>query len=87
VPAASEADGRIAPKGLPEGNLDSGDGKPFVEIIHAARADNVDLIVIGTHGRTGLAHALMGSVAEKVVRKASCPVLTIKHPEHEFLMP
>ena len=48
---------------------------------------NVDLIVMGTHGHTGLAHMLMGSVAEKVVRKAPCPVLTVRHPEHEFVHP
>jgi nucleotide-binding universal stress UspA family protein len=62
-------------------------GAPFVEIINAARAGTADLIVMGTHGRTGLRHVLIGSVAEKVVRKAPCPVLTVKHPEHEFVMP
>jgi nucleotide-binding universal stress UspA family protein len=40
----------------------------------------VDLIVMGTHGRSGVAHLLIGSVAEKIVRAASCPVLTIRHP-------
>ena len=53
-------------------------GRPFVEIVHYAEVERVDLIVMGTHGRGGLAHALMGSVAEKVVRKAHCPVLTIR---------
>lgn len=62
-------------------------GTPFYEIINLAKEEKVDLIVIGTHGRTGLAHVLMGSVAEKVVRKAPCPVLTVKHPEQEFVMP
>ena len=52
-----------------------------------ARKHGVDLIVMGTHGRAGLAHVLLGSVAERVVRKAPCPVLTVKHPEHEFVMP
>jgi universal stress protein A len=47
----------------------------------------VDLIVIGTHGRTGLSHMLMGSVAEKVVRKAPCPVLTVRPSGHQFVMP
>jgi len=61
-------------------------GSPFVEIITFAKDQDVDLIVIGTHGRTGLAHVMIGSVAEKVVRKAPCPVLTVKHPEHEFVM-
>ncbi len=62
-------------------------GHAFPEIVQVARRDDVDLIVMGTHGRTGLAHVLMGSVAEKVVRSSPCPVLTIKHPEHEFVMP
>ena len=62
-------------------------GTPFVEIVHYARTQNVDLIVMGTHGRSGLAHALMGSVAEKVVRNASCPVLTVRPEGHQFVMP
>jgi nucleotide-binding universal stress UspA family protein len=53
-------------------------GVPFLEIIMTARNNDIDLIVIGTHGRTGLAHMLIGSVAEKVVRKAPCPVLSVK---------
>jgi len=55
-------------------------GVPFNEIINAATEINVDLIVIGTHGRTGLSHVMLGSVAEKVVRKATCPVLTVRMP-------
>jgi nucleotide-binding universal stress UspA family protein len=62
-------------------------GVPFIEIVRYARDTETDLIVMGTHGRTGLGHLLIGSVAERVVRKASCPVLTVKHPEHEFVMP
>jgi len=62
-------------------------GKPFVEIVRTAKENDVDLIVMGTHGRTGLAHMLIGSTAEKVVRMAPCPVLTVKHPQHEFVMP
>jgi nucleotide-binding universal stress UspA family protein len=62
-------------------------GTPFVEIVRYAKANDVDLIVIGTHGRTGIAHALLGSVAEKVVRKASCPVLTVRPEGHQFVMP
>jgi len=53
-------------------------GYPLTEIIGMAKEKDVDLIVMGSHGRTGLSHVLMGSVAEKVVRKASCPVLTVK---------
>jgi nucleotide-binding universal stress UspA family protein len=62
-------------------------GVDFHEIIDYARTCQIDLIVMATHGRTGLAHALVGSVAEKVVRKAPCPVLTIKHPAMRFEMP
>ncbi len=62
-------------------------GIPFIDIIKTARQREVDLIVIATHGRSGLSHMLFGSVAEKVVRKAPCPVLSIRHPEHEFVMP
>lgn len=62
-------------------------GTPFVEIIKTAKKYNIDLIVIATHGRTGLAHAFLGSTAEKVVRKAPCPVLCVKRPEHEFVVP
>ena len=53
-------------------------GVPFLEIVHVARLKGVDLIVMATHGRTGLSHALMGSVTEKVIRKAPCPVLSIR---------
>jgi nucleotide-binding universal stress UspA family protein len=62
-------------------------GNPFIEIVRLAKQDHTDLIVLGTHGRGPIAHLLMGSVAEKVVRKAPCPVLTVRHPEHEFVMP
>jgi nucleotide-binding universal stress UspA family protein len=63
------------------------EGTPFVEIVRYARQNEIDLIVIGTHGRTGIAHMLMGSVAEKVVRKAPCPVLAVRDPEHDFVLP
>jgi nucleotide-binding universal stress UspA family protein len=54
-------------------------GNPAEEIVRFAEDQNVDLIVLGSHGRTGAARLVMGSVAEAVVRKAACPVLTIKH--------
>jgi nucleotide-binding universal stress UspA family protein len=63
------------------------EGTPFYEIIRFAREEGIDLIIMGTHGRGGLAHVLLGSVTEKVVRKAPCPVLTVRHPEHEFVHP
>ena len=62
-------------------------GVPHVSIVRYAKEHQIDLIVLATHGRTGISHALIGSVAEKVVQMAPCPVLTIKHPEHEFAMP
>jgi nucleotide-binding universal stress UspA family protein len=54
-------------------------GPPYRTIVEVAEAEKVDLIVMATHGRTGLSHLVMGSVAERVVRMAPCPVLTI-HP-------
>lgn len=62
-------------------------GTAFVEIINEAKEYNADMIVIGTHGRTGLEHVLFGSTAEKVVRKAPCPVLTVKPKNFKFVMP
>ena len=57
-------------------------GKPEDEIVRFANENNVDLIAMGTHGRTGLAHMLVGSVAERVVRTAKVPVLTIRSDHH-----
>jgi nucleotide-binding universal stress UspA family protein len=62
-------------------------GKPFIEIVEVAKGENADLIVISSHGRTGMDHVLFGSTADKVVRKAPCPVLTIRPHEHEFVLP
>ena len=62
-------------------------GTAFLEIIEYAKDQDVDLIVIGTHGRSALMHILMGSVAERVVRKSPCPVLTVKPEGHQFVMP
>jgi nucleotide-binding universal stress UspA family protein len=59
---------------------------PSDEIIQYAKLEGIDLIVMGTHGRAHTAHVLMGSVAEKVVRTAPCPVLTVHHPEREFVI-
>ena len=58
---------------------------PAPAIVNYATEAHIDLIVMGTHGRGGWSHLLMGSVAEKVVRMAPCPVLTVRHPEHEFV--
>jgi len=59
---------------------------PAAAIVEFANEEGVDLIVLGTHGRGAVAHLLMGSVAERVVRTASCPVLTVRRPEHEFVV-
>ena len=58
---------------------------PAAAIVDYANDKQIDLIVVGTHGRGGVAHLFMGSVAERVVRTARCPVLTVRHPEHEFV--
>ena len=60
-------------------------GSPYLEIAHYASQHCIDLIVLGTHGRGPLGHMLLGSVAERVVRTAPCPVLTVRHPQREFV--
>ena len=91
--AAEKRSGRIA-KASPVETADREESSsqnprrsPFSEIIRYARDKSIDLIVIGTHGRTGLAHVLMGSVAENVVRMAGRPVLTVWPAGHQFRMP
>ena len=59
-------------------------GKPFIEIIETASETDSDLIIISTHGHTGVEHLLFGSTSEKVVRKAPCPVLTLREPIKGF---
>lgn len=56
-------------------------------IVTYARDFGVDLIVVGTHGQSGMSRLLLGSVAERVVRTAPCPVLTVHHPEREVMRP
>jgi nucleotide-binding universal stress UspA family protein len=58
-------------------------GDPAAEIVRVADDEHVDMIVLGSHGRSGLRRLLMGSVAEVVVRKAPCPVLTFKQPHSD----
>lgn len=60
---------------------------PAATIAVYAKAHAIDLVVMGTHGRVGIERLLLGSVAEKVVRTAPCPVLTVRHPEHDFVVP
>jgi nucleotide-binding universal stress UspA family protein len=63
------------------------EGEAATTILHAAQEAQADLVVMGTHGRTGFSRLLMGSVAEEVVRKASCPVLTVKTPLEKISTP
>ena len=63
------------------------EGHPFVEIIQYAKENTIDLVIVGTHGRGAIAHMLLGSEAEKVVRKAPCPVLVVRDSEHDFVLP
>jgi nucleotide-binding universal stress UspA family protein len=60
-------------------------GKAYQEIVKTAKQREVDVITMATHGSKGLSHLVFGSTAEKVVRLAPCPVLTVKHPEHDFV--
>ncbi len=60
-------------------------GKPFMEVIETAANENTDIIIIATHGHSGMEHILFGSTAEKVVRKAPCPVLTLREPKKGFI--
>ena len=60
-------------------------GSPYVEIIKAAKELGIDLIILATHGRTGLAHVFLGSTAERVVRHAGCPVLVVRESERDFV--
>lgn len=61
-------------------------GNPANEICRYARKQSIDLLVLGTHGRTGLSHLLVGSVAERIIRVSPCPVLTVRHHEHNFVV-
>ncbi len=60
-------------------------GNPYVEIVNYARKENIDLLIVTTHGHTGLKHFLMGSNAEKIIRHAPCPVLVVRDLEHDFV--
>lgn len=78
---------RLAKTEIPEGvkvKTILKNGKPFLEIIETAKEEDIDLIIIATHGHSGVEHILFGSTAEKVVRKAPCPVLTLREPIKGF---
>jgi universal stress protein A len=75
---AREAD-RLGERGL-RARSSVGEGTAAAVIVESARRESADLIIIGTHGRSGFSHIFMGSVAERVVRTAGCPVLTVRSP-------
>ena len=72
-------------KGLVPSRTVLREGNPPVEIVRAATELDSDLIILSTHGHSGLAHVLLGSTAERVVRYAPCPVLVVREREHEFI--
>jgi len=61
-----------------DAHIETIEGVPWLEIVRFAQRNQIDMIVMGTHGRTGLSHAFIGSVAERVVRHAPCPVLVVR---------
>ena len=69
---------RLRDQGIGAVETRVGVGLPAQEIVELAERERFDLIVMGTHGRSGIAHAVLGSIAEKVVRRATCPVLTVR---------
>ncbi len=71
---------RLRDQGVTDVHSRVGVGSPAHEIVELAGLGHFDLIVMGTHGRGGIAHAVLGSVAERVVRRAKCPVLTVRGP-------
>jgi universal stress protein A len=75
---------RIIPEAVPSTTVVRG-GDPHLEIIKLAKEFGIDLIILSTHGRTGVERVLLGSSAEKVVRYAGCPVLVVREHEHEFV--
>ncbi len=73
---------RMRPLGATIGRAHIEEGAPAGKIVEEAARGGYDLVVIGTHGRTGVSRALLGSVAERIVRHAHVPVLSVRHPEH-----
>lgn len=85
--ARVQCEQQLAEAGLSQARLLLPCGNAYAEIVQTAKDEQVDLIIVGTHGRGMLAHLLLGSVAERVVRSAPCPVLTVRSGEHEFVTP
>jgi universal stress protein A len=78
---------QLAQTGLSNARVVIRVGTPYLEVVNTAKEENVDLVIVGTHGRSAIAQLLLGAVAEKVVRLAPCPVLTVRSGEHEFVIP
>ena len=88
--ARAELDKRLIdndPNPLPVQRTVVASNAPAMTIVNYAKETGADLIVMGTHGRGPMSHLFMGSVAERVVRLAACPVFVVHHPEHEFVVP
>lgn len=79
-----EVGGRMIPDGIKWRNRVL-NGNPYVEIVQYAKDEKIDLLILTTHGRTGLKHFLVGSNAEKITRHAPCPVLVVRDKEHDFV--
>jgi hypothetical protein len=84
VAGAVNAEDRSGPPSIPVVQTSS---SPALTIVEYAKDHDIDMIVMGTHGRGALAHPVMGSVAERVVRLAPCPVLTVGHGQRNFIRP
>ncbi|MFN9371806.1 MAG: universal stress protein [Planctomycetaceae bacterium] len=83
--ARTESEAQLAQAGIKNGRIVLPHGNPAAETVAAAKREQADLLVVGTHGRGALTHLLLGSVAEKIVRSAGCPVLTVRQGEHDFV--
>jgi nucleotide-binding universal stress UspA family protein len=83
--AAGRLRGAVKPADVERVTVASTIASPVGEILRYAATEDVDLIVMGTHGRGGVSHMLLGSIAEPIVRRAPCPVLTVRYPEHGFV--
>ena len=76
--AQKEGAAALQKAGVTHGRAVLPEGNPAVETVNTAKSEGADLLVVGTHGRSALTHLLLGSVAEKIVRTATCPVLTVR---------
>jgi len=85
--ARAQAETWLQQAGIENGRVLIEQGHAFAEIVRLARNEDADLVVLGSHGRGAIAHLLLGSVAERVVRKAPCSVLVVREGQHDFRLP